>query len=94
MSPTNGSGERGVEYESRSESLGRAVAGSTGLNAMENLGLEDIDEVRVGKLVRLNFGEVSELQALELSEEACKKLLANPVIEDFKIELLSGENGK
>jgi len=61
--------------------------GKTVQHALENLGFENIDEVRMGKLIRLDLGSVSKEKAFELSEEACKKLLANPVIEDYEIEI-------
>ena len=55
--------------------------------ALENLGIENISDVYVGKLIEINFTNVSENEARLRSEKACKKLLANPVIEDYKIEL-------
>lgn len=65
--------------------------GKTVHHALENLGLENIEEVRIGKLIRLDFGSVSKEKALELGDEACKKLLANPVIEDYAIQIQSSE---
>jgi len=62
--------------------------GKTVQHALGNLGLAQIDEVRVGKLIELRFGEVSPDEARRLSEEACQRLLANPVIEDYEIEIL------
>ncbi len=62
--------------------------GKTVQHALGNLGLAQIGEVRVGKLIELRFGEVSPDEARRLSEEACQRLLANPVIEDYEIELL------
>ena len=58
-------------------------------HALGNLGLDGVEDVRIGKFIRIRFGEVSEEQAEELSREACRKLLANPVIEDFEIEIQS-----
>jgi phosphoribosylformylglycinamidine synthase len=64
--------------------------GKTVHHALDNLGIAGVDDVRIGKFVRIRFGDVSEERAAELSREACKKLLANPVIEDFEIEIESG----
>ena len=61
--------------------------GKTVHHALENLGLENIENVRMGKLIRLDLGAVSKEKALALSDEACKKLLANPVIEDYEIQI-------
>jgi phosphoribosylformylglycinamidine synthase PurS subunit len=52
--------------------------------ALPALGFEGISEVRVGRLVEL---EVEDPDGLA---ELCEKLLANPLIEDYEIEL----NGK
>lgn len=65
--------------------------GKTVHHALENLGIVDIAEVRVGKLITLRFDEVTEKEAERLSHTACKKLLANPVIEDYRIELMSDD---
>ncbi len=60
-------------------------------HALDNLGLDAVDEVRVGKLIKLRFGNVSTEEARRLSQEACDKLLANPIIEDYRIELVTEE---
>ena len=60
--------------------------GATAERALANLGYEGVDEVKIGKYIRLS-GDVSEAQATEM----CEKLLANPVIEDFRIELAEEE---
>ena len=55
--------------------------GATAERALANLGYEGIEEVKIGKYIRL-AGDVSEKQV----QEMCAKLLANPVIEDYRIE--------
>ena len=49
--------------------------------ALPALGFEDIHHVRVGRIVEL------EAESSERLEELCEKLLANPLIEDYEIEL-------
>ena len=49
--------------------------------ALPALGFEGVTEVRVGRLVELEADSPDELDAL------CQKLLANPLIEDYEIEL-------
>ncbi len=66
--------------------------GKTVQHALHNLGIEDVAEVRMGKLILLTFGDISTEEAMRLSEEACKKMLANPVIEDYEIELIHRES--
>jgi len=56
--------------------------GETAKNALANLGFEGVDDVRIGKFIELE-GDCS----LEDVTEMCEKLLANPIIEDFRIEL-------
>ncbi|NIR52770.1 phosphoribosylformylglycinamidine synthase subunit PurS [candidate division KSB1 bacterium] len=62
--------------------------GKTVHHALQNLGFESIDEVRMGKLIRLSFKNDTKEAAIRITNEACKKLLANPVIEDYKYELI------
>ena len=56
-------------------------------NALESLGFTGIREVRQGKLIELDLTETDRLRARAQVEAMCKELLANPVIEDFAIEL-------
>jgi phosphoribosylformylglycinamidine synthase len=49
--------------------------------ALGPLGFEGISEVRVGRLVELHAEDATRL------EELCEKLLANPLIEEYEIEL-------
>ncbi len=61
---------------------GKAVAAS-----MKNIGLPEIGKVRIGKHIHLELEAGSEAEAREKVETACKKLLANPVIEYYEYEL-------
>lgn len=60
--------------------------GKTVNNALNHLGFQEIHRVRIGKLIELEIDEINEEKASEKIEEACKKLLANPVIEDYTYE--------
>ncbi len=59
---------------------GNAVA-----NALRSLDFPGIGEVSVGRLVRLRLRAQSADAAREQTDRMCRKLLANPVIEDFDI---------
>ena len=50
-----------------------------------NMGFNNINEVRQGKYFEIDIKENDKKKAEEKTEEMCKKLLANLVIEDFKI---------
>jgi len=50
--------------------------------ALPALGFEGVEDVRIGRMVELEIEDPSQL------EEISAKLLANPLVEDFEIELL------
>ena len=52
---------------------------------LDGMGFEGINEVRQGKYFEIDTNESDKKKAEEKDEEMCKKLLANLVIEDFKI---------
>jgi phosphoribosylformylglycinamidine synthase len=62
---------------------GKAVLG--GLN---NLGVKFINDVRIGKHIQLQLEAGSKEEAFGIAEEAAKKLLANPVMEDYSIQII------
>ena len=53
--------------------------------ALDGMGFKNINEVRQGKYFEIDVQENDPIKAKELVEEMCKKLLANLVIENFKI---------
>lgn len=54
-------------------------------HALSALGYESVQEVRVGKAIYLEVNANSADEACEQAREMCRKLLANPVTEDFRI---------
>ena len=52
---------------------------------LTGMGFDNIDEVRQGKYFEININEQDENKAKTQVEEMCKKLLANLVIENYKI---------
>lgn len=65
--------------------------GKTIHHALEMLGFAGIREVRAGKLIEFFFDGMSREQAQQLTENACKKLLANPVIENYDFIVVEEE---
>jgi phosphoribosylformylglycinamidine synthase len=59
--------------------------GNATQNALQTLGFDSIDRVRIGKLVEMNIRAEDEESALRMATEASEKLLANPVMDDFEI---------
>ena len=56
-------------------------------NALHSLDYEHVHEVRVGKLLYLDVEAASNEEARKGAEAMCRRLLANPVTEDFEIEV-------
>ena len=52
---------------------------------LEGMGFDDVNEVRQGKYFEIDTKETDNDKAKEKVEEMCKKLLANLVIENYKI---------
>jgi phosphoribosylformylglycinamidine synthase PurS subunit len=62
---------------------GKAVCSS-----LRSLGFGRVEDVRVGKMIEVALQGDSREETGKQVEEMCRKLLANPVIEDFRFELL------
>lgn len=63
------------------------VQGKAVEHALDNLGYSSVDNVRIGKYIEVSINESDLAQAERKSEEICRKLLANTVMEDYSIEL-------
>lgn len=61
--------------------------GKAAHHALQNLGLNNVQNVRIGKFIEMNIDADSQDEARELAETACTQLLANEVMEDFKVEI-------
>lgn len=59
-------------------------------NSLHNLGLEQVQDVRIGKHITLIIEAKDKSEAETLTQDACKKLLANPVMERFDFTLSEG----
>ena len=54
---------------------------------LKNMGYENITSVRQGKYFEININDNDKENVNNIAEEICKKLLANSVIENYKINL-------
>ena len=61
--------------------------GKAVLGGLANLGIKSINDVRIGKHVQLTSEAKQSEEARAIAEEASKKLLANPVMEEFTIAI-------
>ncbi|WP_126425106.1 phosphoribosylformylglycinamidine synthase subunit PurS [Brevibacillus marinus] len=64
---------------------GQAVQG-----ALHSLGFREVTGVRVGKYLEVNLGTADKAEAESRVRDMCEKLLANPVIEDYRFEIVEG----
>lgn len=55
---------------------------------LKNLGFINVNDVRIGKHITLQVDAGSEEEAKTLADDASKKLLANPVMEFYEIEMV------
>ena len=62
---------------------GRAIA-----QALGSLGFAGVEDVRAGKVIELSLAETDPERARAQAEEMARKLLANSVIESFRVELV------
>jgi phosphoribosylformylglycinamidine synthase len=62
--------------------------GSAVHRALKALGYQGVEEVRVGKHIEVFLSDTNKGEAEEKVKEMCAKLLANPVIEDYRIEIV------
>lgn len=56
-------------------------------HAMQSLDFKALSGVRIGKLIELSVDGADRAAAEAMVDEACRKLLANPVMEDYTFEL-------
>ena len=61
--------------------------GRTIVEALQSLGYDDVADVRQGKYFELDLATTERAQAEKLAAEVADKVLANPVIESYRIEV-------
>lgn len=62
--------------------------GKAVMTGLGNLGFKNVGNVRIGKNISLEVEASSKEEAQKIAEEASKKLLANPVMEYYEIEIV------
>ena len=61
--------------------------GKTVSNNMKNLDITGVDDVRIGKHITMTFDAANETEANEKVDTACKKLLANVIMEKYTFSI-------
>ena len=62
--------------------------GQTISHALDSIGIKKINSVRMGKYIEMEFNGISKDEASKITDESCRKLLANPNTEMYKFELV------
>ena len=62
------------------------VQGAAVKRALGGLGFTDVADLRVGKVIELEVDAADDAAARSRVDEMCRKLLANPLLEDYAIE--------
>ena len=63
--------------------------GKTIHHALQNLGFQSIQEIRIGKRIKIILEAASIKEATAKVQEMCEKLLINPLIEEYTLEVVS-----
>ena len=61
--------------------------GQTICQALESLGFTGVKRVRMGKLIEIELKDGSNAAAKKEVERMCQKLLANPIVETYRVEI-------
>lgn len=61
--------------------------GKAVLGALDTLGFREVKDLRIGKFVEIELDAATKDEAKKRVKEMCEKLLANTVMEDFKVEV-------
>lgn len=62
---------------------GNAIRG-----ALNKKGFSNVEDVRIGKLIEIELGDITKEEAEKQLNEMCEKLLANTVIEKYEFEII------
>jgi phosphoribosylformylglycinamidine synthase len=60
---------------------------------LHSLGFTGVEEVRAGRYLEMRLAAADKTAAARTVDEMCQKLLANPVIESYRFEVVDGDAG-
>lgn len=61
--------------------------GKTIEHSLQSIGFQNISGTRMGKFIKMNIDAESRKEASAIADEVCRKLLANPVMEDYSFTI-------
>ena len=62
-------------------------AGTAVKSGLAHMGYDNVEQIRIGKYVELTIAATSEDAARQQLDQICDRLLANPVIENYRFDL-------
>lgn len=62
-------------------------AGTAVRSGLENMGYDNVEKIRIGKYIEVSLTAENEAAARQQLDTMCDQILANPVIENYRIEL-------
>jgi len=62
--------------------------GKTVEHSLKSLGYDNISGTRIGKYIEMKIDAKTKEEAGKIAEESCKRLLSNPVMEDYEFEII------
>ena len=57
-------------------------------DALSDIGINNIESVSIGKYIEMDFSGISQKEAKQITDDSCKKLLANPNTETYNFEIV------
>ena len=60
-------------------------------NSMHNIGFDTVENVRVGKHITFEVTAKDDKKALKIADDACKKILTNPIMESYEIQVMKAD---
>jgi phosphoribosylformylglycinamidine synthase PurS subunit len=66
-------------------------AGTAVQSGLQHMGYDNVEQVRIGKYIELTLSAEDEEKAKQQLDRMCDQLLANPVIENYRFELVEVE---
>ena len=56
-------------------------------HSLKSLGFDSVVDTRIGKYIELKIDAATEEEAKKITDDTCRKLLANPVMEDYEFSI-------
>ncbi len=63
-------------------------AGTAVQSGLKHMGYEQVEQIRIGKYIELKLSSTDENSAQQQLDKMCEQLLANPVIENYRFDLV------